>query len=350
MKLPPLKTQLVQLLGRLLTCLLFSLVLLADQSHAEIGKAEFESIQGVSNYILNKYPRDQYLYLGIGSSPTPVIAYLKTENETMVRNLPLASFRYGVSRSPEFTGAQLSRASEDLLYTYMDYFIPNVSELGERKNILLIDFAFRGTTLVSAEIYLNRYLKSRGRNIQTQTLGITQALKAAEMKKRSNFSEFQKMDLFILPSNSAAPMDNTAQNDPFYVMMLLNLYRDIAEYSGFRLDSPVLFTPRKEYANYVEEMLRVKNGDPARLDNVWISTLKKINDFQRNLKRDAEPELAPALTQCAQITFLNRKKQITASQFTLYYKKEISKAAQKVRTKSGLPLYPYDLPALVSKY
>lgn len=148
---------------------------------AEIGEKEFESIEKVSNHILTHYPREQYIYVGIGRSPVPIIAYLQSENRTLVRNVPLSKFQYGFG----IASSELNPTEEATLFQHFDNYLPSNEEMGERNKILIIDFSSRATSIASAQFYLTKYIQSHRCHLSlVDGLAICQDMDSKPIKAR----------------------------------------------------------------------------------------------------------------------------------------------------------------------
>lgn len=115
-------------------------------------------IKLVSNRIQEFCPVDQCVVVGVGRSPTPFIAQLKIRHENYAWNLPLSSFRFKMNDVNDFN--ILTREELEELNQHFDTYLPTEAERRGR-NILLVDFAASGLSLVAAKNYLNRYFDLR---------------------------------------------------------------------------------------------------------------------------------------------------------------------------------------------
>src|SRR4051812_14373440 len=93
----------------------------------------FDDIESVSHRIMAKFPKDENVYIALGRSPAPFEAYLSTEDNADVWNIPLSSFRYGV------TDQVLTPEQETVLFEHFDRYFPKSSELNGR-SVVLMDY------------------------------------------------------------------------------------------------------------------------------------------------------------------------------------------------------------------
>jgi hypothetical protein len=88
--------------------------------------------------ILEKFPPDQYWYVGIGRSPTPVLRFFEELGVSNQTTIPLSN----VSTARQSLGdAFFKRLSE-----HLSRFLPSAYQLADRK-LLVIDFQSSGITL-----------------------------------------------------------------------------------------------------------------------------------------------------------------------------------------------------------
>ena len=222
----------------------FFILFLPSLSFSETGKTEFDSIQKVAQYILNNYPKNKTVYIGVGRSPVPVIAYLQTEEGTLTQNLPLSNFRYNLSKYPKLDSEESLR-----LYSHFNNYFPSEYKLLGRNEILLIDYSVTGKTLNSTQEHLDQYFKVYQKKIsKIHALGIASQQNENKLKSLS-----PSLDVFILNGYPSLYL-NLDQFDPFLFMMAFELYKDRAEFEGFNIKNPRQLRPRKKYEDYVLEI------------------------------------------------------------------------------------------------
>lgn len=250
----------------------------SESSFAVIGKKEFESIEKISRHILSNYPKEQYIYVGVGRSPVPIMAYLQSEAGTVVCNVPLTNFRYGVGSYPK-----LNTSEEDRLFQHFDDYLPSELERGERNKILLVDFAHVGTTIASSHYYFMRYIEPY-RPALTVVDGLVICMEAVSEVMKCHYPI---LDIFALPG-SLRTETSSDQFDHLLMMFASRMYLDKAEYTKFDIKNPTVLKKREEYLNYVNEMKEAKQKSKfGTLNDAWTNTLFEIG---RDPKKEEEIE------------------------------------------------------------
>lgn len=143
--------------------ILLQVVLSSIAWGVEVNSYLFEGIVAISNSIEKLCPSDECVVIGLGRSPTPLIAYLqlkrleKKEKLEYAWNLPLSSFRHGSGGRPKLEGAYLEKLTQ-----HFNIYFPNADELAGRR-ILLVDYGATGESLVGAALHLQDYLSARSK-------------------------------------------------------------------------------------------------------------------------------------------------------------------------------------------
>ncbi len=188
------------------------------------------------------------MYLGIGRSPVPIMAYLQTEKNTLVRNIPLTNFQYRSRHKP------LTSEEEEKLYQHFDKLLPVDAESDGREKNLIVDLAFSGATICDTKYYLNQYIEARQRKTkEIRSLAITATSLEEELKQ--NHPTF---DVFSLAGNQSTITD-AEKFDHFLMMMAAKMYKDKAEYTWFDIKHPEEPKIRPAYQEYVREMRLAKS-------------------------------------------------------------------------------------------
>ncbi|OFZ84421.1 MAG: hypothetical protein A2603_03210 [Bdellovibrionales bacterium RIFOXYD1_FULL_55_31] len=104
----------------------------------------YDETRDVALHILERFPPDQYWYVGLGRSPTPITAFLELLGVDGITTLPLSGMK-------SFDGYKdLPKAElRSRLYSHFDSWLPSAMDLDNRK-LLLIDYASTGEGLVTA--------------------------------------------------------------------------------------------------------------------------------------------------------------------------------------------------------
>lgn len=134
-----------------------------------LSKDEFTQVQTLAQQIMERYPPAQYHYLGLGKSPTPVMAYLQAYGERQpgisATNMPLSKFGHrsdsmSAAERRVVDGAALNAEQRGRLWDHFDRFVPGPGAL-QGKSILLIDLVQTGKSLVATQRHLEEYLLQR---------------------------------------------------------------------------------------------------------------------------------------------------------------------------------------------
>jgi hypothetical protein len=161
-----------------------------------LDPVEFGGTEALAKEILRRFPPREYFYIGLGRSPTPVIAYLSQLNretalleglDRIVINLPLSGFRPMLrslfSRAnPHKLEAALSKTQLSELHRHFDRFLPKISQLGLRK-VLLIDYTQTARALIAAAEHLQEYFNSKAGMLGSAPAVVPLALCVQEYQK-----------------------------------------------------------------------------------------------------------------------------------------------------------------------
>jgi hypothetical protein len=145
----------------LLLSLPFEMAFAKDAGVLEISAAEFQFIERVAKNIQKSFPAEKYYYVGLGRSPTPIIAYLQLENLS-ADHLPATSVKWA-SRFEWFKPEE----SENIR-AHFERFLPSSAELKGRK-ILLIDHVESGLGLKKVRSYIRGFF---GEKYPLESLGL----------------------------------------------------------------------------------------------------------------------------------------------------------------------------------
>jgi hypothetical protein len=112
-----------------------------------ISDHEFRTIYQISERIKVLCPPSTCVVIGVGRSPTAIMAYLH-----YAWNLPLTNFRYGVRAS------NLDQNELRKLFEHFSIFVPSMEKLNNR-SVMLLDFASinGGESIVAASRYIKAY-------------------------------------------------------------------------------------------------------------------------------------------------------------------------------------------------
>jgi hypothetical protein len=120
---------------------------------AKLAKDDLLAFRRVGEYILETYPPTDYVYLGVGGSPTPVTAYLRACPGTRVVDVPVSALN-----SYRDTYREVWDENQDKIVHFLDKFLLGVIERDTQ--LLAIDYS-SGNSLWVIEYLLRKYLQHR---------------------------------------------------------------------------------------------------------------------------------------------------------------------------------------------
>lgn len=152
--------------------------------------ASWQELSNISEVILRQFPPGKNIYLGIGRSPTPLLALFK-EMGVQALNLPLSHMRNHPLPRGSTTEVSLSKRilralqlilperlepltsdEESRLFEHFDKFLPPASELSN-KTLVLIDYVQTGDSMIAASEYILRYyMETYAASIQIEMVGL----------------------------------------------------------------------------------------------------------------------------------------------------------------------------------
>lgn len=157
-------------------------------SPLEVSKETPESLARIRKTTdrIARYGRgSKSLYAIIGASPLIIAADLEARlGSQKVVKIPLSAAQ--ILRAPTFPLETVDR----VMLPYLDYFLES-QNFGEIDQIIVVDFAVTGNSLVGAGGLLRRYLESRG---YPKTMVRTVALRGSSAVDRNNLSSVIRLD------------------------------------------------------------------------------------------------------------------------------------------------------------
>lgn len=149
--------------------------------------ATLTQLKDLRDSIANEFPPTDFQIIGIGQSPSWLIASLQAQREDYAFNLPLSNFRplfrindAVINADIKFPLPQVMSSEEELrLYDQFDKFIPPSD-----KPLLLVDYSTTGATLVSVYYFLAKYLKELGTDRKIHVLVLTSKESSRDVFKR----------------------------------------------------------------------------------------------------------------------------------------------------------------------
>lgn len=154
---------------------------------------EYSAIRNTALAILRKYPPSEYLYVGIGRSPTPVIAAIQAILGTeSARNVPFSNRFKDFDPDKPLTGGKIEENMHGILIDHDERImhdrkdrarfwevfkkkLPKFADLGGKK-ILVIDFVASGASLKNGVLEMQKFYQHMepGKKLPTVVgLGLT---------------------------------------------------------------------------------------------------------------------------------------------------------------------------------
>jgi hypothetical protein len=248
--------------------------------------AEGDDYQEIKNAALQIADIDNpnAMVIGMGRSPAPFVAFLSQLRPGLAMNLSLSRFRY----FPEIPGRKVKGSfgplrpeEEQALFAHFDRYLPET--LLQNKKIVLLDYCYRGESLLAAGEYLKRYLQSRHRNNEVSLVAITSTDKAARVQK---YSEQLQTPIKIV----------TMRDSSFSRAMVFSDYKRKSEYPQFHIRPEREYGPEK-FARFVEWLrdrgwLKTLLYDPPELPLQTRLEYHKLELwFQKQIAQDPRPTL-----------------------------------------------------------
>jgi hypothetical protein len=162
-----------------------------DYADTFLAVADYDATKAAVLELFKRFPPSQFEYVGVGKSPTPVIALIKAIlGEQRAHSLPLSNMggfkpngldRFG---EPEaYTDSLVTR-----LRSHFDHFLPKPENLNG-KGVVIIDFAERGDSLENSAREIGSYYAERfpTATVRLPIVGIPQDQAAAARLRERGF-------------------------------------------------------------------------------------------------------------------------------------------------------------------
>ena len=129
----------------------------------------YEEIRLLAHRLVSEFPPPGHLYVGVGRSPTPLIAFLQAIDSEAAINFPLSDLKY---YGDPF---DMDEASFKILHQHFENFFGSYRKKG--KAIVFIDYIISGTTLFR----LQQYYQSLRKKDKTWPLSLSVGLSVADI-------------------------------------------------------------------------------------------------------------------------------------------------------------------------
>lgn len=127
----------------------------ANSEEIHFSDEEYVATRNAALEILRRFPQEEYFYIIVGRSPTPLLAFLQNFHIEGVRGLPFSGGEYN-----ELSNLLIKKK----IFDHLRSFLPSPSEIGDR-HILLIDYTQTGKGLYRANDYIQEYFSEYHINI-----------------------------------------------------------------------------------------------------------------------------------------------------------------------------------------
>ncbi|OQW46609.1 MAG: hypothetical protein A4S09_05365 [Proteobacteria bacterium SG_bin7] len=133
---------------------------LADSAFYRPSHAEFQETKKIAIKIAKEYQEDKCEIIGIGRSPTVLIAFLKNLNLSNVSYLPLSEMNV-------FDRVQdINKYNK--VFSYFDSMIPHQ----KKKKLVFVDFSLGGKSYLAQKTLIEAYLQAYHPEIQYEFLAL----------------------------------------------------------------------------------------------------------------------------------------------------------------------------------
>lgn len=212
-----------------------------------LSDAEYTELRAVVEKIEGMFQRDRYVVVGLGRSPTPIVAFLQLGDSGSAVNLPM-------SDAVGFQSALLKsqgRWTREKLFDHFDRFVPSDAEL-RGKDVVLIDFCMTGRSLVFASSILKKYFADRRRQTKVLPVPVTMSDRSAGVLACFDGSGF---------GDQAGNVILLQPKGDLFLSLRGEKYDFFAEYDSFSIDDlndEKNLRPRQVYA-LLREVLRARS-------------------------------------------------------------------------------------------
>ncbi len=270
-----------------LVSLVFILLFGTYGAWGQLSYREYRTIKRIGDRILSQYPPAEYLYVGVGASPTGLIAYLElVEGSRAVAQLPLSG---GMALQRAYDLDRERAASLDqILDEHFRRFLSD-SRIGGKK-VLLIDFSIMGITLPFVGERLQESINRRGYTTEIRMLSLQRNPEIAETLSQRGIDSYRV---------SAYAFD-------LFMSQRFDRYRLYEKFHAFKIDSlfsyrsPERPVPEIRFSEYLEAQ---KKGHFAPAHYQFL-----IQELQAWIRSDFSgrhfyfaPRLQPVSTRCSEV-------------------------------------------------
>ena len=254
-------------LKQTLAHLVFLLLSSASFSFQPLTLEEFDTIREISNELRKRCREDSCKVIGLGRSPTAIIANLQLgHGEDYASNMPLSKFD-----SMDLTDEEIKK-----LFLHFSSFL-NGGELEHKEKIILLDYGRSGKSILAGRFYIKKYFEKIGLRVDVEPFVIS--WKPASSTVNNGYflvrDNFQKEGIEN-PDNYIYLLDN---DNPFRKSLEGSGFDAASEFGGYLLSDD---RPKEKKSS--ELYLKLKNliKDIHR----WLSSSDELRKEIRNDDND----------------------------------------------------------------
>lgn len=232
-----------------------------------LSENTYREIRSVSQRVLELCPPATCLLIGLGRSPTPIIADLQLREEGYAFNLPLSAFRNHpqgdkISLPPALEQLEpmiqpLSPQAQADFFRHLARFTPGKTVRRNRR-IMVLDYSQSGLSLFAFQSYLRRYLASAG-GVPPE-VGVIALSPKNRLERVSEVSAvFDVKGLEIIVRDSASSLMTYLRNQVF---------DDLSEFPSHEVGSTAPLFRRDLYAALKDELRRHASREEGCIERV----------------------------------------------------------------------------------
>lgn len=226
----------------------------------KLAMAQYPLVRDTVFEIWERYDPKNHIFVGIGKSPTPIIALMQAiSSEVEALNLPLSNIRGfkpgGLNRYnyPQEYNPQLVAR----LYQHFDHFLP---QQVNGKRIIVIDFADTGETLIRSVEEIRRYYAYNNPSQVKRIIGLG-LVDSSRTEERLLSKRYHTLRLHANLGSA----------------MIYHKYKRLAQYENFDL----------QYLDMSQPYIKT----PIRSNRFNYSNFESYNDLVKNYRKRAKTDI-----------------------------------------------------------
>ena len=239
------------------TAFFVSLVFFTVSSWGQLERGEYEAIKAVSLELLRRHRGEDVAFVGIGRSPTPIMAFLDNRN-IHTQTVPLSELSGQMydeiaKKKMPITFSSLFRQRptviQERLAHYFERRLPDRILNGHIK-MVIVDYVNTGDSIVNLSDFFRTFRRTRHPNLHVEYEVLVTPMETviASQLRQSGFGVIE------VP-------------EPVASKLMRSGYEHHAKYGRYTAWSAVMdelaLQPRVEYQEFRDHLLRAMNQDPS---------------------------------------------------------------------------------------